>query len=269
MRVMHGAAFCLAVGVIIAIQPTRAAYFTDIDETKIRSTPDVGLSVPVSIGGGSTVQASIDAKARTSVDSIEIERPKPQVSNRVTTRVVRIAEGEPTLAPFSHIQFCITYPDDCRRKVNFHRPFRMTEARLATLHEVNLAVNKRIAPVRIESPIKSWTIAPRAGDCNDYAVTKRHELLARGFPSYVLTLAVVRTSQGEGHLVLVVRSHEGDYVLDNLRPQPVLWTRSNYQWLRIQSARDPQRWTVATADYRVRTIPVADAKAGARLSSAN
>ena len=269
MRLMHGATFCLAVGVVIAIQPTRAAYFTDIEDTKTKTSLEGILNAPVSIGNGTTVQASIDTKERISIDNVEIESARPKILNRLTTRVVRIVEGDPALAPFSHVQFCITHPEECRRKVNFHRPFRMTEARLATLNEVNLAVNKRIAPVRIESAIKAWTIAPRAGDCNDYAVTKRHELLARGFPSNVLSLAVVRTAQGEGHLVLIVRSYDGDYVLDNLRPQPFLWTRASYQWLRIQSAQDPQRWTVAAADYRPRPIPVADAKVGTRFSSAN
>ena len=63
---------------------------------------------------------------------------------------------------------------------------------------------------------EEWLISPKAGDCNDYAVTKRHELLARGWPSRALLLAEVIVPSGEHHLVVVVRTNEGDFVLDNL-----------------------------------------------------
>ena len=50
-----------------------------------------------------------------------------------------------------------------------------------------------------------WTIAPHEGDCNDYAVTKRHQLLEKGLPSSALRLSVTKTvTLGVGHLVLVV-----------------------------------------------------------------
>ena len=61
-----------------------------------------------------------------------------------------------------------------------------------------------------------WLVAPHQGDCTDYAVTKRHELLARGWSSHSLLLTEVVVASGEHHLVLVVRTSEGDFVLDNL-----------------------------------------------------
>jgi predicted transglutaminase-like cysteine proteinase len=45
---------------------------------------------------------------------------------------------------------------------------------------------------------------PSSGDCNDYAVTRRHDLIARGWPARSLLLAEVITSWGEHHLVVVV-----------------------------------------------------------------
>ena len=59
-------------------------------------------------------------------------------------------------------------------------------------------------------------MAPRERDCNDYAVTKRHKLLALGWPSSSLLLAKVVVPSGEHHLILVVRTSEEDLVLDNL-----------------------------------------------------
>ena len=47
-------------------------------------------------------------------------------------------------------------------------------------------------------------------------MTKRHELMARGWPARSLLLAEVVTNWGEHHLVLVVRTRTADLVLDNL-----------------------------------------------------
>jgi len=88
-----------------------------------------------------------------------------------------------------------------------------------------------------------WLINPARGDCNDYAVTKRHELLSRGWPSRVLLLSEVVTSWGKHHLVLVVRTRSGDLVLDNLTPQIKPWARTPYRWVRMQMPNSPRLWT--------------------------
>ena len=72
---------------------------------------------------------------------------------------------------------------------------------------------------------EKWLINPSHGDCNDYAVSKRSELLARGWPTRALLLSEVVTAWGEHHLVLVVRSSAGDLVLDNLTTQIRPWSR--------------------------------------------
>ena len=107
-----------------------------------------------------------------------------------------------------------------------------------------------------------WTIAPEMGDCNDYAVTKRHELLERGLPSRALRLSVVKTASGIGHLVLVVVTTKGDLVMDDLTEVILPWRSTNYHWLKIQSATDTKLWyeirrpavgaSVSRADRRVR-----------------
>jgi predicted transglutaminase-like cysteine proteinase len=80
------------------------------------------------------------------------------------------------------------------------------------------------------------------GDCNDYAVTKRHELLDSGLPSRALRLSVVKTASGIGHLVLVVVTTKGDIVMDNLTETIRPWQSTDYQWLKIQSATDARFW---------------------------
>ncbi|WWE91844.1 transglutaminase-like cysteine peptidase [Bradyrhizobium symbiodeficiens] len=82
-----------------------------------------------------------------------------------------------------------------------------------------------------------------AGDCNDYAVTKRHALLERGWPARALLLAEVVTGSGEHHLILVVRTRSGDVVVDNLNANVRPWSKTNYQWVRMQSPQNPQFWS--------------------------
>ncbi|WP_424578784.1 transglutaminase-like cysteine peptidase [Bradyrhizobium sp. USDA 241] len=50
-------------------------------------------------------------------------------------------------------------------------------------------------------------------------MSKRHELLRRGWPARVLLLSEVVMRSGEHHLVLLVRTSSGDFVLDNLTPR--------------------------------------------------
>ena len=85
-------------------------------------------------------------------------------------------------------------------------------------------------------------INPDRGDCNDYAVSKRHELLKRGWPAGALLLSEVVTNSGEHHLVLVVRTRSGDLVLDNLTPQIKPWSRAPYRWVRIQMPNQTRLW---------------------------
>jgi len=106
-------------------------------------------------------------------------------------------------------------------------------------------VNQAIAPrdKNYEKNLKDgWTIAPSAGDCNDYAVTKRHMLLKNGFPSSALLLSVIKTPSGVGHLVLIVATTRQDVVMDNLTDAVLPWQETNYRWLKIQSAIDPRNW---------------------------
>jgi predicted transglutaminase-like cysteine proteinase len=78
--------------------------------------------------------------------------------------------------------------------------------------------------------------------CNDYAVSKRFELLKRGWPARALLLSEVATDWGEHHLIFVVRTSVGDLVLDNLTPQIRPRTRALYRWVRMQTPKNPNYW---------------------------
>jgi predicted transglutaminase-like cysteine proteinase len=164
--------------------------------------------------------------------------------------IQRIKFETPTLPPMAYSQFCVRYEDECRSRPMFRGgPVKLTAERWADLKGVNQTVNQDIVPERNELGLagEKWLIAPARGDCNDYAVTKRHELLDRGWPARVLLLSEVVTNSGEHHLVLIVRTKSGDLVLDNLTSQIKPWTRAPYRWVRVQMPSNTKLWTTIAA----------------------
>lgn len=161
----------------------------------------------------------------------------------------RIELGRPTLPPLTYTMFCLRYEAECRPRRGFRGgPVRLTGERRADLLEVNRMVNLAIVPVPNDLRLagEAWSINPDRGDCNDYAVSKRHELLRRGWPARALLLSEVIVSSGEHHLVLLVRTRSGDLVLDNLASEIKLWSRAPYRWVRVQMPNSNQLW--ATID---------------------
>jgi predicted transglutaminase-like cysteine proteinase len=176
-----------------------------------------------------------------------------------------LVETSPSLAPFQHVRFCLRYPADCRSNPTEEERIDLTGENAELLDRVNRGVNAALAPVKKsygKDLREAWTIALFTGDCNDYAVTKRHELLKSGLPAKALRLAVVKTSLGSDHLVLLVATTKGDLVLDNLTEAILPWQSADYQWMKIQSARDARFWyevkvsgaSVSRADRKLRVI---------------
>ncbi|NMD08116.1 MAG: transglutaminase-like cysteine peptidase, partial [Phyllobacteriaceae bacterium] len=87
-----------------------------------------------------------------------------------------------------------------------------------------------------------WTYPVTAGDCEDYLLLKKRELQASGIPASDLLITVVLDERGEGHAVLTIASDAGDYVLDNRRDDILLWSETNYRFLKRQTQRDPKLW---------------------------
>ncbi len=150
-------------------------------------------------------------------------------------------EGGYALAPFSFVKFCLDYPGDCPKSAGPGR-IQLTSAHMAELTNVNRAVNAAIRPTPDTSAMRFWRLNVSAGDCNAFAVEKRHELIRRGWPAAALALTVAKTSWGEGHLVVTVRTDQGDLVLDNLRSTIIPWQKTGYDWIMRQSEANPQFW---------------------------
>jgi len=162
--------------------------------------------------------------------------------------VDRIRFGTPSLAPMAFLRFCIRYPQECdiRGAVDRADVVSLTETLMTELLEVNREVNRKIRPRKKTSDDSSqeWLLSPHEGNCTDYAVTKRHKLLAYGWPSDALLLTEVIVPSGEHHLVLVVRTRQDDLVLDNLDEKVRSVSQIPYQLVRAQRPKNPRFWSI-------------------------
>ncbi len=148
--------------------------------------------------------------------------------------------------PPGFVVFCQQDPDECRARSNGEKPIVASAARLRDLDEVNRWVNESITPqtdfdhygVR-----EYWTIPTDGkGDCEDYALLKRHMLIERGWPASSLLITVVLDENKEGHAVLTARTQAGDLILDNRSKEIRLWTKTPYEFVMRQSSSEPQMW---------------------------
>jgi predicted transglutaminase-like cysteine proteinase len=151
----------------------------------------------------------------------------------------------PTLPPFGFVQFCEAWPNECAVSGGADQRFQATPERLSELDEINRLVNKAIQPatdLEIYGVSELWTLPRDKGDCEDYALLKRHLLMQRGWPASALLMTVVRDEQGEGHAVLTARTAQGDFILDNKVDAVKLWYLTPYQFVMRQSFINPKAW---------------------------
>lgn len=75
-----------------------------------------------------------------------------------------------------------------------------------------------------------WKEAGKFGDCEDYALLKRQELLNAGFACKDLHLACCWCETGDYHCVLLVGTDKGWYILDNRHTFPIPPKSLPYRW---------------------------------------
>ncbi len=162
----------------------------------------------------------------------------------------------PARPPYGFVRFCDTSPEHCTSADSTGRisskRFNATPQRLSELDEVNRSVNTSVAPFtdqEIYGISEYWTLPTSRGDCEDYALLKREELLARGWPKSALLLTVVRDEAGDGHAILTVRTKQGDFVLDNKVSDVRIWSDTAYQFVMRQSYVNPKVWVSLDSSY--------------------
>jgi predicted transglutaminase-like cysteine proteinase len=198
------------------------------------------------IGQGRSALGKLMVASLAVLGSIEATATPLGVTRQIMDHPNYVAAVGPFLTPLGFTRFCFSYADQCKVSHPIFRPKRMaaTEVMMKDLDAANRSINRAIRPQPDAPGLLNdiWTIAPRAGDCDDYAVTKRAELLKKGWSSRSLLLAKVVAPSGEDHLVLVARTRLGDYVLDNLSQRVLPAAQTNLRWIGLQSASNPHIW---------------------------
>lgn len=128
---------------------------------------------------------------------------------------------------------------------------------LPAVKKINLQINNKItwqSDIDRYGLEERWTMPlafdlGRYGDCEDFALEKRRLLLEMGVPAGALALATTTSKATGSHALLVIRTTQGDYVLDNTTPWVLPWTETDYQWITIQEGSNLLQWrAVASRD---------------------
>lgn len=153
--------------------------------------------------------------------------------------------AQATSIPVGHLEFCNTRPDECRPNDRIIPATGLTETTWQQLVNVNAYYNQNVVPVTDEDLYKVaefWTYPNGYGDCEDFALAKRRDLINAGWHPSTLMIAVVKEANGNGHAVLLARTDRGDLVLDNQNGTIRLWSETPYKFIKRQSQAHSGQW---------------------------
>ena len=156
-----------------------------------------------------------------------------------------------TNPPIGHYEYCKTNPGICG-PTRDNGPMQLTEAKWKALLKVNYTANSTVEPLtdqEIYGVEERWALPTTMGDCEDYVLLKQKMLVQRGFAPSDLLITVVLQPNGDGHAVLVVRTDRGDFVLDNMRNKVLLWSDTEYTYLKRQSTKNAGQWVKIEDDH--------------------
>jgi predicted transglutaminase-like cysteine proteinase len=151
----------------------------------------------------------------------------------------------PAQPPHGFVRFCEEMPKECGADHGQEARFDASAARLKELDDINRMVNHAITPatdLEVYGVNEWWTLPTTRGDCEDYALLKRHDLIGKGWPVSSMLMTVVRDEKGEGHAVLTARTVQGDYILDNKTDEIRTWNKTPYDYVMRQSYLNPRVW---------------------------
>ncbi|MCO6186117.1 transglutaminase-like cysteine peptidase [Rhizobium sp. L1K21] len=161
-----------------------------------------------------------------------------------------------TNPPIGHYEFCKTYSNECGPTRGSKSPLHLQETNWREVVKINYQVNTAITPMTDEEIYgvdERWAYPRSVGDCEDYALLKRKLLIEAGIPASDLLMTVVLQPNGDGHAVLTLRTDRGDFVLDNMRDKILLWSETEYRFIKRQDSDNSGKW-VKLRDGRVNAV---------------
>ena len=144
------------------------------------------------------------------------------------------------------VKFCERYQGECEINPAESSTITLNSRNWKTLNAVNRKVNASIKP---RTDMEHWGVVDRwdmpddgAGDCEDFQLLKRKILVEQyGMPKRAFRMTVVIDEQGEGHAVMMVRTDEGDVILDNKRSAILPWHQTGYIFVK-REGQDGREW---------------------------
>lgn len=147
-------------------------------------------------------------------------------------------------APSGARELCQQYIWACDRSSRTTIPNASVELKIAD--RVNRAVNRSVREIsdrRQYGRPEVWSLPTgRGGDCEDFALLKKRELIRLGLAPSKLAIATALDRRRNSHAVLIIRTDQGDYVLDNLTDRMKPWHATGYSFLRMQDITTPSGW---------------------------
>lgn len=167
-----------------------------------------------------------------SVAAVVLMLPVTMPAQANTSGAARMDVAGNFTPPLGHQLFCLTNPQHCRG--GGANEIKYSEAVGEMLVRVNASVNRSIQPQNDRKDV--WSIGVSRGDCEEYALAKRAELIRLGLPASAVRIAMAKTRRGEGHAVVVVRTDVGDLVLDNLTGRIRNWDETGLRWIAMSGS---------------------------------
>ena len=115
----------------------------------------------------------------------------------------------------------------------------------ATVRRIHAEINRGTryaSDEELYGQAEFWEVARGVGDCEDYALAKRAALLSAGVRPAHLRLATAWVDTGEYHLVLIVTTDRGEYVLDARHAGPMVRQELEAQGYRWHLIEEGGRW---------------------------
>ena len=147
-------------------------------------------------------------------------------------------------SPAGANDLCQRYPWACMRSAG---AAKISGDQLDYAIKLNRQINREVRSISDQAQygrMEYWALpTARGGDCEDFALLKKKQLIAAGLDPQALLISTVLDRNRNAHAVLVMRTVHGDYILDNLRNEVKHWRQTGYTFLRMQDPADPRKWT--------------------------
>jgi predicted transglutaminase-like cysteine proteinase len=158
--------------------------------------------------------------------------------------IAHLTALQPTQPPKGFAGICNRYSWACSGKASATVLDGAAILNLAAT--INSQVNRSIKAVddaKNFGVAEHWSLpVGNKGDCEDYALLKKLRLIKAGVAPNRLLLAQVFTRTLQPHVVLVLRTGDGDYLLDNLTARMMFWHKTGYTIVKMQNPKHPSAW---------------------------